>query len=443
MPPNGRVSIRDLCDELDPVHETERIGGNGPPFAATRPNVDPETLATYRGTPYVPQAAATAASTAYDLGMVNRSSEGVAEPLESKGLLEAHRWHTPEQGDAPGAAPGQSMRAVARRHTEGTRHTLVFYNTKLSAVYQHNAGRAKAIGEVLARMGGDIIGFCEVQEPFVGDPDNLRAGYEEHYSGDVANSRHSTGALYSLVGTDRPEGTIRTADVTAKKYDNTTHVVPGPGNNWHHSPPRGWQRLDVGLEVPGVQNAGIEIFVTHLRPYNQESDVSERHAQVREMARLVNRRREERPSWPKIVVGDLNVHSNRENYDFLLNTFAGANLQDAWLTHGGPAGHTHDPGQCRLTSRSGVGTEQFAPHVCDDFVTDHYGGSRLDYIFVEQPRPEHAISLDLSRIWRCPMSENNSPIADVVDGSYFHPDWGGLSDHLAVGCDLLTSQNMT
>lgn len=428
------VSLRELAGQLDPVHSPTRLGGNGTPWSGERP--DPETLATYDGEQYVRNAVSTAAATAYDLGMVNRTPEGVPEPLVPKGLLESHRWVEPAERDGEA---GPSMREVARRHAEGTRHTLAFYNTKLSAIGRSNEARAKAMGRVLGRMGADIVGFCEVQEPFVGNPDNLLKGYRKTYPGSVANHRHSTGALYSLVGRNHPSGVGRSADVTASNFDHTNAVRrPFKGQN---SEPKGWQRMDVSLDVPGVEDAGIEVYVTHLHPYNQDQDVRDRKKQYRELRDMVNhRRRNVRPEWPRLVIGDMNVHSHKEHYADMLETLAGANLQDAWLTHGGPAGDTHNADRCSPNLRARVGRQSYAPHVCDDFVSDHFGGSRIDYIFVEKPHPDHAVNVDISRMWRFAMNKENHSVGREVDDSVMDTPWDeGLSDHLAVGCELVVS----
>jgi len=116
-------------------------------------------------------------------------------------------------------------------------------------------------------------------------------------------------------------------------------------------------------------------------------------------------------------------------------------MQDAWLTHGGPAGGTkttpyndYDP------HPSGQG-----PCRCRDFDPSTFGGDRLDYVFVEKPKSDHTINVDITRMWRVPFTAGCEWTSARIDDDHFNyggSEWAGerlFSDHLGIGFELFAS----
>jgi endonuclease/exonuclease/phosphatase family metal-dependent hydrolase len=148
-------------------------------------------------------------------------------------------------------------------------------------------------------------------------------------------------------------------------------------------------------------------------------------------ADAVERRIDEKPHRPTIAMGDFNIHSqnggygdgvdNAQYFSNFMQQMQARGMQDVWLTYGGPGPENTD---CNV---------QPDERTCDPFVSkpgqsygDYYRGNRLDYVFVEKPRPEHDIHVDVSRV------------TNVIwqDWRYGTPS---LSDHPGVAFDIVTS----
>lgn len=446
---SGAVSLRRLGERIDPVdgYHPTRLWGNGPPFTP-RPDILSADEVTLNGTTYV-KSTQTAKVEAYDLGMVNRGSEIAADTARTEaGLIESHRWVDPDDrtfetarqagggdGDGTRTRDFRSMRSVADRHTESVSHKCVWLNTKLSAPFKRNKPRAESIGTLLASAGYDVVALGEVQEKFV-QPSHIDDSYGSiRSSGWRLQVRDSTGMLYSLVASRRdPSERRRYRDgLLVRQYDESAAFSN-----------KGYQRVRVRVDgLDGVEDAGFVLFLTHLRAENNENARDDRIDQIQQLRDAVERSQQDYPGWPVVVVGDLNVWSrghtdpDYDNYPTLLRQFGQVGLQDAWLTHGGPAGGTLNFDACREVDPP-FGSTANMPCICDDLADGHYTANRLDYVFVEEPKPRHDITVDLPRTWRIPLNRGCGPLRSLVDDDLFV--WGeGIADHLGVGFELITA----
>lgn len=219
----------------------------------------------------------------------------------------------------------------------------------------------------------------------------------------------------------------------------------------------GWQRFDIELPAERFgEGVGFEIIATHLDAFDKKRDKKIRRGQLNDLVNLISDRQKTRASWPKLLVGDLNIHSTKDrkfcgrgvgnyepsdvdckriSYTYLLERMSDVGMQDAWLTHGGPARHTGAK-DCKTRD------DETAICHCKDF--HKMGGDRLDYVFVERPKQSHDVQLDLSRMWRtawnidCYTRQAMGEFRDafVVKGNK-------LTDHHGIGFQLLTSPKET
>lgn len=162
-----------------------------------------------------------------------------------------------------------------------------------------------------------------------------------------------------------------------------------------------YQRLSFG-----TPNGGFEVFCTHLASGPNDVPRKKREQQLDELTDAISDRQDDRGEWPKVVVGDFNVHADKSfgdddelDYEEMLDTMGDVDMQEALLTHGGPVGKTGHP-TCRPDSDD---DGWFSPHChCDDYelsrLENGSAGGWLDYVFVEHPRSAYSIDIDLSRI---------------------------------------------
>jgi hypothetical protein len=139
------------------------------------------------------------------------------------------------------------------------------------------------------------------------------------------------------------------------------------------------------------------------------------------------------PDHVAILVGDFNINGNHPPaFDALLQCIhnsgtAGSNLIDLWpfwVQRGGkpmrslkPRGDTTHPETCCETPTSDYCAEPNEPGTT----------SRIDFIFIERPKPEHPFVLDITRVRRRPFSRG-------VGADPAH-----LSDHLGLDFKLIAS----
>lgn len=480
------VSLRSLAEFVDHDHPPRRLFGNGPPFEPDRSSVDAAEKVRYCETPgcqtgdtrrYV-EFHGPADENAYDLGMANRTEDGLPAgvDLRPKGLIEHHRWD--ESGD-DGATPAyRSIRTVTDRHAEGVTHRCAWLNTRLLDTYSNRGDRARSIGRMFGDAGYEVVTLGEVdgaaraldvaeeyanryatvggtidsstdKGPFKRNEtnvspegalaDQLGIVYGPHRPGQQALK--DTSGLLSVVG-ERDGG---------RRLDNADRVVfdTNPASAIQVS----YQRLGITVDVPG--DAGFDLFLTHLSADQDPpigSRAKKRGEQLEELASAIAGRQDDRPGWPKIVVGDLNVHADsdfehfeRADYRELLEDMNEIGLQDAWLTHGGPVGRTIRP-------RSHAAADgRFDGHCHrDDFelsqlASDGRDPGRLDYVFVERLRSRHEVTVDLSRIWRIATTRSCQGLHSLAEPGAFsvsrENQANTLTDHAGLGFELLVAPN--
>ncbi|WP_123533820.1 hypothetical protein [Halosimplex salinum] len=372
---------------------------------------------------------------AYDLGMINRTPDNgsLPEGYTDKGIVETHRWvESTDTGDA--RDDWRSIRNVADRHSEGVRHRVLCQN-----MYQPStrgpSGKLKAVrkefGKRFSKTGFDIVGMTEL--PKEGHLDDVRNAYTGEGSYEDVDTRYAGKDLGVLVG-GRGDGESETErDITGKnasRYDETGPFLSGTSKE-------GWLRATI--ELPSLPNdPKIDLFVTHLQPVmggRKDKKQSVKITQMRNFADAIERRQAELRSdddkepHPIVAMGDFNVKSqaggysdNVRNAQYLSNFLQqmhARGMQDVWLTRGGPGGESG----CNRTG-GGVRCDPFQPGAGESYES-YYRGNRLDYVFVEKPKPDHSIHVDVSRaqtvVW------SGSPLGDA------------LSDHTGLAFDIVTS----
>lgn len=424
------ISLQSIGEWMDPQRPPKRVRGNEPPWE-NRPEVSAGQLCSYehdgKRRRYAENPEESRAN-AYDLGMVNRDENGVDNtPLSEKGFLELHRWA--DAGDSlrtqhtnsEERTRTYSLRSIVDRHVEGIRHKILWQNVRMPKFgSDKESQRAMAFGELFGTDDYDIVAMCELsQSSYL---ETLADLYENEYSQGGSVHRDWTGSPPSDMGGVVAETDERTVSYSGDTFDSNFGVNK-----------EGWQRFDIELPSDRFgEDVGFEIISTHLDSGNSGMDIGIRENQLRDLAAIIEDRQSARPNWPKLLMGDLNIHSQRENHTFLLEELSAVDMQDAWQTYGGPA-RRMGKGSCEPRTDP---DEQICH--CADF--HEMGGNRFDYVFLEEPKEVHDVRLDLSRMWRtawqqsCYTREQMGEYEDafVVEGNR-------LTDHHGIGFELLTS----
>lgn len=314
-------------------------------------------------------------------------------------------------------------------------HSLLFWNTWLldgilgiSAKPQYEE-RADEIGRTLDSIGYDIVALCEVFD--ADERRAVRSGFDDKTEGKVGPGEgllEVSSGLYTLL----PDGSgrefvssdetvysedgqeVRDADALARKGVLHTEIDVGPGN--------------VDLFSTHLLAGGGLGFIETLYGW-MSPDVPDRElreAQVGELTEFVKERTKDENIT--VVVGDFNIDAGGEEYE---STIGGMmeelDLYDGWLRHGdGGSGATDTAG---LTAGCDIDEDGGEPYRC---VGDDRGrGDRIDYIFVEEPKPSHSFELDVSSVeratfWRGKGNQERF----YADGNGREPNY--LSDHMAL-----------
>lgn len=457
------LSVRATAEWMDREHHPRRLRGNGPPFAPDRFGEDGKRRAStmekaeYEGkqTIFNPR---TFAEVSYDMGMMNRNGgdgsfsqdegemSGAVPPLTEKGLVECHRWA--EEGE-----DWRSLRNTLERHERGERVRCLWLNATLLIApihgYKNFDARAEELGRLIGGSGYDVAAFCEVFKEE--HASKLIRNYER--SGQTKlNATHDQGTrLLTIVGHDGSKGT----DWSVRSESEPNYTAQA---TWGFE--RGYHRHTVDL-TSGPDVEGIEVFSTHLETNGTREKFRAKTHQLSELARAVeDRQGPDHGHVPKIVVGDFNIKSNQDYSDdyntvdmfdlddtvYELDRFG--DLQDAWTTHGGPMGDTigSDIPRSRKSGPypGGGGTAPETCH-CEEFEHDSYrttkingkekDANRLDYVFVEKPKPEHDVTIDVARMWRVPFSLD----CPGVGGGPYKDGADRLIDHVGIGFELLVT----
>jgi endonuclease/exonuclease/phosphatase family metal-dependent hydrolase len=371
----------------------------------------------------------------------NRHSLGLAHKPD-KGLVQQHRGQVQ-----------QSLREIVRRHDTGVIVRFLVYNTwLLNAPFVTSKParkqRSREIGRALANSEYDVIGLTEVYR----DPEKRRILREfgdqpvDAVNGPPASCIGISSGLWTLI--------------VGTRVENTEETIRREFRTRGDEPPASKGFLYVQIDVPG--DSRVDFVTTHMAANGED----ERQDQILQLTEFLAELRANKPENVGIVVGDFNVRSDSDECGFLYERMAQCGYSDAWLTYGGMAGATgwdedriNGYGDvCAFEGRVPAGGER-----CDDYYVpaatrldpaDVIPGNRIDYVFLEEPTPGHASTVDMSRIrrrpfWRgtgehpdrfaTPRVERTSPMYHVAKLAGVHIEPHYLSDHLALEFECLVA----
>lgn len=385
------ISFREIAKFMDPIRPPDRMRGS------EQLDYDKSDANSWH------QGGATATQFAADFGLYH---------AKNKGLFQVH------QGDI------SSFREVGERHNgpESQYHKMLVYNTYLLNAKgfteaTDRVARSMDIGRMIGREGYDIACLCEV---FDGDDGKRIRNRVDNYGstkwaeafGPDSSFFHISGGLYGLVKEQKQRQLIH--------YENREFEDGGEGaDEWSN---KGWLLMEIDLG-PGT----LDIFITHTDA--DKEDVNSRKKQIKELIPAIRKRQDEHPDHITMAVGDFNVYSSDPEYEWLLRVMmSNCSMRDVWLTRGGKASATH----AFAPKCTNSGPPDCA---CEDYNPDNYGGDRLDYIFVQEPKPQHTMNLDMSRIRRKPFPRYK-PCGDLNPQSL---DIEYMSDHLGLHLEFVSS----
>jgi endonuclease/exonuclease/phosphatase family metal-dependent hydrolase len=348
------------------------------------------------------QGGATAKNSAANFGLYHS---------KSKGLFQVH------QGNS------NSFREIGERHVgiKSQYHKMLVYNTyllnSLVKSAEDRVARSMDIGRMIGREGYDIACLCEV---FDGDDGKRIKKNIDRYGGvwgqafgPDSSILNISGGLYGLVKKEKYRNLIRN--------ENKEFSDGGEGADEFSN--KGWLLMEIDLG-PGI----LDVFSTHTDA--DVEDEATRKVQIGELIRAIKKRQNKYPDHITMAVGDFNVYSSNSEYKWFLEAMlSNCSMRDVWLTRGGKASATHAFNN-RLCINSGP-----PDCACEDYNKNSYGGDRLDYIFVQDPKPQHPINIDMSRIRRKPFPRHK-PCGDL-DPKRLAINF--MSDHLGLEIEFVSS----
>lgn len=393
-------------------------------------------------------------------GTVEAGTQGFVDHRE-KGLLPFHR--------SVSDSPIQSLRTVVDRHEpESTVHRFLWYNAFLLDANDESEQieeRATELGRLVDDRY-DVAALCEVFED--SELETIRGeldGFDEANGpgpglwwlptfGQAKSAGLNT-VVRDSPGTRTLDGAVGTKS-TAFDHQGSKFTDSDAWANKGvlYSP------IDVGVGV-------IDLFTTHLfagggLPWSsgdllgiewgstEAERMAVRFAQLRELLSFVNAHRH--PDHVTVVAGDFNISANSSYYEQLCEEMAAHDLYDAWPVKGGAIGATtfsvDDYGWsdvCRFTPG-----EDGPSYRCADYETDapepeRDDRHRIDYLFVEEPRADHAFDLDLTRIRRLSGWRGSGGDQTAGDPDAFFRDLEEkenpkyLSDHFGLDVQFIAS----
>lgn len=385
------ISFREIADFMDPIRPPDRLRGS------EQHEYDKTDENSWH------QGGATAKRYAADFGLYHANN---------KGIFQVHRGNP------------NSLRDVGERHigTQSQNHKMLVYNTYLMNAKgfteaTDRVARSMDIGRMIGRESYDIACLCEV---FDGDDgkrirkrvDNYGSTKWAEAFGPDSSWFHVSGGLYGLI---KEQGHRRLI-----YHENKEFKDGGEGaDEWSN---KGWLLMEIDLG-PGT----LDIFLTHTDA--DKEDVNSRKKQIRELVRAIKKRQDEHPDHITMTVGDFNVYSSDSEYEWFLKIlWNNCSMRDVWLTRGGKASATH----AFVPKCTNSGPPDCA---CEDYTSGDYGGDRLDYIFVQEPKSQHTMNIDMSRIKRKPFPRCK-PCGDLDPKSL---DIDHMSDHLGLHLEFISS----
>lgn len=391
------ISFRKIADFMDPIRPPYRLRGS------EQHDYDKSDESQWL------QGGSTAKRFAADFGLYHS---------HSKGLFQVHRGNS------------NSFREIGERHTgnQSQYHKMLVYNTwLLEGAGFHIApsvtARSMDIGRMIGREGYDIACLCEV---FDGDDgkrikkrlDSYGGTWQEGFGPD-SSLMNVSGGLYGLI---KKQGNRRLKYTKNKVFEES-----GTGADYWAN--KGWLLMEIDLGS-GV----LDVFLTHTNAGNDENSEKSRKRHIKELSKVIKERQKKYPDHITMAVGDFNVYSSRREYEWLLEEMTACSMRDVWLTRGGKAGATHAfNDNARLCINSGP-----PECMCEDYNQGSYGQDRLDYIFIQDPKPEHTMNIDMSRFKRKPFPRLK-PCGDLDPKSL---DVYHMSDHIGLHLEFVSSPKL-
>jgi hypothetical protein len=182
-----------------------------------------------------------------------------------------------------------------------------------------------------------------------------------------------------------------------------------------------WGNKGVLLTRVDVGHGVIDLFSTHLfaGATNILSDILDaakmpnewkstsadkaavRAAQLEELASFIGRWHPRNSPNIAILAGDFNIGADSDEYNHLKTIMDALGLRDEWLYQRVQVMHEDPRG---YTSGTEAGTFSLDEDgvFCNDPDPSQVKKGRIDFVFTEQPRPEHAFNLDVTRFRRRP-----------------------------------------
>jgi len=169
---------------------------------------------------------------------------------------------------------------------------------------------------------------------------------------------------------------------------------------------KGVLRTVIGSRVPG---GNIEIYSTHFTTVGNLRD-----NQLKELMDFVTK--QHKPENVAVICGDFNMNGRAEEGEYLIKEMAKMGFSDVWKREYGPG----------PTKFSGKNAERDIadPFFAAEPVRNSEEGSRLDYIFLENPTQKHGICVDAARPRRVPF-----PAPELHGMKH-------LSDHIGISVKL-------
>jgi len=308
-----------------------------------------------------------------------------------------------------------------RRHEHGTALRFLYYNTYLiHAPGLHSAPdrtkRRHEIGRALAASDYDVAGLVEVfRDP---EKEAIKEKFDDRrihgINGPAARTEGISSGLWTLLMGDRVD---RRESVRRAFSERGTGLF-----DFEERANKGMSYVEIGVG----DGIAIDFFLTHLHAEDERT----RRAQIAELAEFILDVKGRKRANVAILAGDFNVDFNDDECEELYRVMATCKLYDASLAYAGRAGatawRTAAPRREERRAPVTMRTEWYEPaqdicrfdpdapggEYCDDYhvpatttdprlrFRDAVPGHRIDYLFVEEPSPDHSFSLDLSRIRR-------------------------------------------
>lgn len=283
--------------------------------------------------------------------------------------------------------------------------------------------RAKAMGQMFSK-NYDIASLCEVFEP------SRRA--------DILKAAGETGRKASGYAGPEADGEIAGSGLLTVAFDGRglskkMRVFSNQGD--HVRDADAWSRKGVLLTVVNVGVGKIDLYTTHLyqggdTPFKDPTDAQRWAVKLSQIDEIVSFIGEtHNADHVAVLMGDFNVAAHDPEYKTLLERLATVGLVDLWpfwreaASNPGlkkPPSHrgaTNDPALCEVKTPG-------MPLCAEPGAQEGPGnGRRIDCIFVEKPRANHAFTVDFTRMRRR---------GDQFSGSK-------LSDHLGLDVKLIVS----